>query len=131
MIEPMADDAGGTQGTDRNLEVPRFEAEGRPPHDWFSDGQPIVLRLFPEYVMDLVPVFPQSDDTDALIPEDLLTRLISWNNYFNLSYHFEKGWQSKEAKVKWSEDSIPLVAELGDALKGKAELVVDLWPMQS
>jgi hypothetical protein len=111
-------------------EPPAFEAEGRPAHDWFADGQPIVLRLFPEWVVGLVPVFPQSDDTDALIPEGLLERLIAWNDYFNANCHWERGWQSEEVKTKWAEEARPLVAELRDALKGKAKLVVDLWPLE-
>ena len=127
----MVDEAGLGKGSEGHQEVPRFEAEGRPPHDWFADGKPIVLRLFPEYVMGIVPVFPQSDDTGALIPEDLSTRLTTWNDFFNVNYHYEKGWQSEKAKVDWSEDAVPLVAELKGALEGKAELVVDLWPVQS
>ena len=110
-------------------EPPSFEAEGRPSHDWFSDGQPIVLRLFPEWVVGLVPVFPQSDDTDALIPQGLSKRLIAWN-HFNANCHWERGWQSEDSKSKWAEEAAPLIAELRDALKGKAELVVDLWPLE-
>jgi hypothetical protein len=32
--------------------------------------------------MGIPPLFPQSDDTDALVPESLLARLIAWNDYF-------------------------------------------------
>ena len=106
---------------------PRYEAEGRAKHDWFPDGQPIRLRLFPEYMVD-VPVFPRSDDTDALLPEGLLDRLIAWNEFFNENYHYEKGWRSEEAKEKWAEEAPSLVADLKDSLADKAELEIDLWP---
>jgi hypothetical protein len=107
--------------------LPRFEAEGRPQHDWFSDGQVVRLRLFPEWSVD-VPVFPRSDDTDALIPEALLAKLIAWNLYLNQNCHWESGWKSQDAKDKWIGEVPSLVAQLTAALAGKAELVIDLWP---
>jgi hypothetical protein len=83
--------------------MPGPRPPARPKHDWFSNDEPIVLRLFPEFVEGIVPVFPQSGDTDELIPHDLLTKLIAWSDYFNGNYHWESGWQSGDAKHKWSE----------------------------
>jgi hypothetical protein len=73
-------------------------------------------------------VFPRSDDTDALIPEALLAKLIAWNLYLNENCHWELGWKSQDAKDKWVGEVPRLVAELKDTLAGKAELEIDLWP---
>jgi hypothetical protein len=51
------------------------------PHDWFPDGAPVVIRLMPEYSVE-VPLFPQSDRTDALVPVELLAKLIRWQKEF-------------------------------------------------
>ncbi len=76
-------------------------------------------------------MFPRSDDTDALIPDDLLVRLVAWNEYFNNNYHWEQGWRSEEAKRRWVDEAPSLVAELKEALAGKTELKIDLWPEKS
>jgi hypothetical protein len=75
------------------------------------------------------PLFPQSDDTDALVPEDLLAKLIRWQSEFSENYHYETGWKSTEVRDRWAAEAIPLGAELRKALNGKADLVVDLWPL--
>jgi hypothetical protein len=97
-------------------------------HDWFPDGDPVVIRFMPEYSVE-VPLFPQSDDTDALIPEDLLAKLIRWQSEFDENFHYEKGWKSTEVRDRWAAEAVPLEAALRETLKGKADLVVDLWPL--
>jgi hypothetical protein len=98
------------------------------PHDWFRDRDPVVIRFMPEYGVD-VPLFPQSDDTDALVPEDLLAKLMRWQSEFDKNFHYEMGWKSTEVRDRWAAEAVPLEAELREALKGKADLVVDLWPL--
>jgi hypothetical protein len=111
-------------------EPPRFEAEGRPIHDWFADGQVIRIRLMPDYTgPDWVPLWPSSDDTDALVPQPLLDELIAWQEDFLQNFHPEKGWRTREAMEKWASKAAELEAELRSALAGKAELEVDLWPL--
>jgi hypothetical protein len=97
-------------------------------HDWFPDGQPVVLRLMPEYNVE-VPLFPQSDYTDALVPKSLLAKLMKWQEDFETDFHYETGWRSLEAKERWAAQASPLETELRSALAGKADLVVDLWPL--
>jgi hypothetical protein len=99
-----------------------------PPHDWFADGDPVVIQLMPDYGAD-VPLFPQSDYTDALVPEDLLAKLIRWQSEFLSNYHVDSGWRSPEARDRWADEAVPLEAALREALEGKADLVVDLWPL--
>jgi hypothetical protein len=98
------------------------------PHDWFAEGQPVVIRFMPEYGVD-VPLFPRSDFTDALVPEDLLAELMRWQSEFDENFHYEKGWQSTEVRDRWAAEAVPLEDALREALKGKADLVVDLWPL--
>jgi hypothetical protein len=98
------------------------------PHDCFPDGVPVVIRLMPGYSVD-VPLFPRSDFTDALVPGDLLAKLIRWQKEFDHNYHWETGWRSTEVRDRWAGEAVPLEASLRDALRGKADLVVDLWPL--
>lgn len=98
------------------------------PHDWFEEGEPVVIRLMPEFGVD-VPLFPQSDFTEALVPEDLLAKLISWQGQFLDNYVFETGRRSPDARDRFAADAGPLETALREALQGKAELEVDLWPV--
>jgi hypothetical protein len=108
---------------------PSFLAEGRPEHDWFSDGEPLRLRLAPDYVMGISGLWPSSDDTDAMVSPELLTRLVAWNDEFNVNFHYERGWRSEEARDRWAEESVDLAAQVRAAVEGKAELQIDLWPL--
>jgi hypothetical protein len=113
-------------------EPPKFVAEGRPEHDCFLDGKPIRLRLAPDYTgPGWSALWPDSDYTDALIPPELLTRLVAWSDEFNDKYQYERGWRSEEARDHWAAEAADLVVELQSALEGKAELEVDLWPLRS
>jgi hypothetical protein len=98
------------------------------PHDWFRDGQPVVIRLMPEYGTD-IPLFPRSDFTDVLVPEELMGKLMRWQEVFLENFYWEKGWRSREVRDRWAADAVPLEAELRNTLAGKADLVVDLWPL--
>ncbi len=108
---------------------PTFLAEGRPEHDWFSDGEAIRLRLMPDYVSGISALWPSSDSTDALVPPELLTRLVAWNDEFNANFDYEQGWRSDEACKHWAKEAVELVAELQSTLEGKVELEIDLWPL--
>jgi hypothetical protein len=98
------------------------------PHDWFAEGEPVIIRFMPEYTVE-VPLFPQSDDTVVLVPEDLLAKLIRWQREFDQNYHWETGWRSEVIRDRWAAEAVPLEAALREALEGKADLVVDLWPL--
>lgn len=76
-----------------------------------------------------MPLWPSSDATDALVPPDLIERLLAWQEDFDTNYHYERGWLSDEARERWATTSLELEADLRDALASKADLVVDLWPL--
>ncbi len=78
-----------------------------------------------------VPSLALIRQTDAMVPEELLTRLIGWQQEFESNFHWETGWQSDEAKLCWAEEATVLAAEVRAALEGKAELTVDLWPLET
>ncbi len=105
MIENVAEDARRSQESEGNPDPPMFESEGRPPHDFFPDGQVIRLRLSPDYTpSEWVPLWPSSDCTDALVPSQLLHELIAWQEEFLQNFHPDKGWRSKQAMDHWAAE---------------------------
>jgi len=88
------------------------------------------VRLSPDYSAPS-PLWPTSDETDSLVPEALLAKLIAWQEEFDDNFRWDTGWQSNEAKLQWAAEADILEADLRVALAGKADLVVDLWPLQS
>src|ERR1700722_598378 len=99
----MADDVKRSQESGRRSDPPRFEAQGRPPHDWFQDGKVIQLRLAPDYPPPgWVPLWPSSDDTDALVPSELLPRLTAWQDEFNQNFYLERGRGSGDVGDRWA-----------------------------
>ena len=93
-------------------------------------GTPATVTLMPEYSVG-VPLWPLGDSTDALVPEGLLVKLMSWQADFVANFRWETGWRSQAAKERWAAAAVPLEAELREALAGKAEVKVDLWPLNS
>jgi hypothetical protein len=90
---------------------------------------PTVVTLAPEYCVD-VPLWPLGDATDNLVPPALLEKLMAWQALFDNNCHHKTGWLSEDAKSRWAEEAVGLEAELRAALAGKAEVVVDLWPLK-
>jgi hypothetical protein len=52
-----------------------------------------------------------------------------WQQWFDDHFLPHGGWTSKEARDQWAEKAEDLVWQLKRALWGRAELVVDLWPL--
>lgn len=88
---------------------------------------PDVIYFMADYGAE-VPLFPQSDDLEALVSEDLTAKLIRWQREFDANYHHTKGWKSTEVRDRWAAEAVPLEAALREELKGK-EVVVNLWPL--
>jgi hypothetical protein len=93
-----------------------------------EDDVPTSIRLSPDYSAPS-PLWPSSDATDALVPKELLGRLIRWQRDFDSNFRWDTGWQSEEAKARWAAQAADLEADLRVALEGRAELTVDLWPL--
>ena len=76
-----------------------------------------------------VPLFPQSRFTESLVPVELLEKLKAWQADFEEHFSPRHGWLSAQAKERWTTTAHALEPELRAALTGKAEIVVDLWPL--
>ena len=105
----------------------------RPPgsREWrvLPQSPPTTVTFGPEYGVE-VPLWPLADSTNELVPDDLLAKLISWQADFDANFHWETGWSSDEHKTRWAETAAGLETELRAALEGKAEVIVNLWPLE-
>ena len=92
-----------------------------------------VFVLSPDWSVD-VPLWPQSEAIDNLVPQSLQEKLTTWQSIFDSNYKWSEperpqGWLSNDAKEEWERAAPDLVAELTSVLEGKARLIVDLWPI--
>jgi hypothetical protein len=71
--------------------------------------------MAPDYGVE-VPLWPQADETDALIPEELLRKLTAWQAYWETHHAFERGWDSEESRTQWREEGRVLASEVRKAL---------------
>ncbi len=84
------------------------------------------IRLSPDYGAP-VPLWPQS--IAAMVPTTLMARLIDWQRDFESNCRSDSEWKSEEAKARWAEQASVLEVDLRVALEGRAEVIVDLWPL--
>lgn len=89
-----------------------------------------VVTLSPDYGAPS-PLWPLSDETDALVPPELLRSLLSWQRDFDANFHHENGWRSDAARERWAAEADRLEVQVRMALVGRAELTVNLWPLRS
>lgn len=75
------------------------------------------------------PLWPLGTETEALVPEPLHSRMVAWQRSFDMHFHWERGWDTEDAKRSWGLEGAQIARELRDALEGVAELTVDLWPL--
>lgn len=88
------------------------------------------ITLMPEYGVD-VPLWPRSAETDAMVPPDVLLRLIRWQERFDESFHWERGWSDRDAEADWAAEGKTLEDLLRKALPPGVGLIVDLWPLSA
>ena len=72
-----------------------------------------------------VPLWPQADETDALIPEALLPKLIAWQAEWSVHVHYENGWDSEDVKSQWERDGAKLASEIREVLPRRMKLKTD------
>lgn len=101
----------------------RYEGEVLPPY------LSARVRLMCDYGAE-VPLFPQSEFIESLVPAVILVRLKAWQEDFDRNFHWERGWKSTEARDRWARTAREIESELKNAFAGKAELVTDLWPLR-
>lgn len=121
--------ATGDKGPERIFAAEVVEADRNDFDSELEDEPPSVVTFSADYDAPS-PLWPSSDTTDAMVPKALLSKLIAWQNEFDSNFGWQMRWISNEAKAKWAREAVELEAELRDALAGKAELIVDLWPLR-
>jgi hypothetical protein len=90
-------------------------------------NRPPTITLMPEYGVE-VPLWPQEDETEALVSEALVARLMAWQELFATNFG-QSGWRSEEVKARWASQAVALEADLRDEVAGRVEVEVDLWPV--
>ena len=90
-------------------------------------NRPPTITLMPEYGVE-VPLWPQEDETVALVSEVLVAKLMAWQELFATNFG-QSGWRSEEVKDRWASQAVALEAELRDEVAGRVEVEVDLWPV--
>lgn len=82
------------------------------------------IRLAPDYGVE-VPLWPQADETDALVPEVLLQKLIAWQTFWETHSDYDRGWDSEESEARWRKDGSVLAAEVKSVLPRGWKLKAD------
>jgi hypothetical protein len=60
----------------------------------------------------------------------LLDRLAAWQEEFDSNFHWQQGWRSEDARDRWANEAQDLARDVRAELGTRAELFVDLWPLQ-
>jgi hypothetical protein len=93
---------------------------------------PRVIRLSSDYTAPL-PLWGEGlgnvDWRFTKFPPKLLDRLAAWQRDFDDNYHDQAGWRSAAIRDHWAHQAKDLATDVQAALGSRAELVVDLWPI--
>lgn len=93
---------------------------------------PPVIQLSPDYSAPL-PLWGEGFGNIAWqftkFPPQLLDRLAAWHRDFDDNYHYQTGWRSAMIRDRWADQAKNLATDVQAALGTRAELVVDLWPI--
>ena len=99
----------------------------------WDEPLPVIIRLAPDYSGPLTlwgEGFGNIDCRCTRFPPALLDRLAApWQQEFDDNYHYETGWRSAPARDRWADNAKGLATDLRAVLGTRAELVVDLWPL--
>lgn len=93
---------------------------------------PPVIRLSPDYSAPL-PLWGEGFGCIpwqvTKFPPQLLDRLAAWQEDFDDNHHYQTGWRSAAIRDRWAHQARELAADVRGALGTRAELIVDLWPV--
>ncbi len=89
-------------------------------------NRPSTITLMPDYGVD-VPLWPREVETDALVSERLIEKLIAWQELFATNFG-QSGWASQDDRERWVEQAVALAAELRGEVAGRVGVEVDLRP---
>jgi hypothetical protein len=98
----------------------------------WDDPLPTLIVLAPDYMADL-PLWGEGSGNIAWqstkFPPELLDRLAAWQQEFDGNFHYQTGWRSAATRDHWAHQASNLAADVRAALGTRAELAVDLWPV--
>ena len=110
--------------TPRSLRKPKWQAVTWPNHD----GEVTSLLLSPSYGAES-PLWPPSAATREMIPAALWDDLLAWEAMFEANFEWGAGWRTEKTKVDWAAAAAELIERDRQAIGGKSELIVNLWPL--
>ena len=94
---------------------------------------PAIIRLAPDYSAEL-PLWGEGFGNISWqftkFPPELLDRLAVWQREFEDNYDSLTGWRSVAIRDHWTNTVEDLAADLRAELGTRAQLVVDLWPLE-
>jgi len=113
-------------------------------HPWWHPGEddlagwderlPAVIELAPDYSAEL-PLWGQGFGNIAWqftkFSPELLDRLAAWQQEFDDSFHWQRGWRSTEIRDRWTREAEELAADVRAELGTRAALTVRLWPLKT
>src|SRR5215472_2845419 len=97
----------------------------------WDDPLPSVIVLAPDYMADL-PLWGDGGNIAwqlTKFPPELLDRLTAWQEEFDANFRHERGWRSAAVRDHWVHRANDLAAVVRAELGTRAELVLDLWPV--
>ena len=86
-----------------------------------------VVKLMPEYSVEM-PLWGRWKQLE--LSAALLARLRKWQVHFEESFRPESGWLSVTARESWTDEAKVLEDELRREVGDRADVVVNLWPIQ-
>ncbi|MGO9878584.1 MAG: hypothetical protein ACLPSM_04395 [Acidimicrobiales bacterium] len=82
----------------------------------------------PEYGVT-TPLWPNGVAVDRIVPPEPLERLIRWQALFDATFTGNRVGCRIPAKEQYAADAIEMQQQFRNALNGKVDLIVDLWPL--
>jgi hypothetical protein len=100
----------------------------------FPDADPALwnqvertIKLMPEYSVE-IPLWGPWQELD--LSATLLSRLRRWQEFFDESFRWDSGWASSTARDRWASEAEAVEEELRREVGDRADVVVNLWPIQ-
>lgn len=89
-------------------------------------GADHTISIAPDYGASL-PLWPgqKAGDPEEFLPQELLSRLSDWQQYWESHHDYPQGWDSEEARSSWESDGAILVSDIRAALPAGLKLKVD------
>jgi hypothetical protein len=85
------------------------------------------VKLMPEYSVE-IPLWGPWRELD--LTAALLARLRRWQEFFDESFRWDSGWVSSTARDRWTQEAEAVEDELRREVGDRADVVVNLWPIQ-